>query len=392
MYRISTIIVRASLLCLVLTTLLGMGASALTAAELRLPASEPSQNPDAATVPLGGGTSSAPAYSAPLDPTFTPPAPVDRAPSTAPPVYAVPQSAPLTVPEVWRPLLARLAAEGISGPDVDMMFIALGEQATQDPMGRKVRELYTKTFLRKPPDPNAPKVPRLRLYKGVVTPENAQTCRNFIAQNIAAFTRAQQRYGVPPETAAALLFVETRLGTSMGKERALYTLASMARSDTPDTIIDWLPQLPDYTLHLDWMQELMPKRAEWAYKELKALVVHLRTQGIEAATVPGSIYGAVGMCQFMPSNLIPYGADGDDDGVIDLFTVPDAVESLSNYLSKHGWKAGSTRAAQHAVLKTYNRVDIYANTIMALADLIAGRSLPLPTDTKIKKQKSRPQP
>lgn len=379
--------VRSTMLCLALTTMLSVGAPVTMAAELRLPATNPSPNPDAATVPLGGVTSPAPTEYAPTKPAFTSPASADFAPTGA-----VQLSAPLSVPVVWQGVLARLAADGISGPDVDRMFIALGDQATQDPMGRKVRELYTKTFLRKPPDPNAPKVPRLRLYKGVVTPENAQTCRNFIEQNTAAFMRAQQRYGVPPEIAAALLFVETRLGTSMGKERALYTLASMARSDTPDTIIDWLPQLPDYTLRIEWMQELMPKRAEWAYKELKALVVHLRTQGIEASTVPGSIYGAVGMCQFMPSNLVPYGADGDDDGVIDLFTVPDAVESLSNYLSKHGWKVDSNRAAQHAVLKTYNRVDIYANTIMALADLIAGRNLPLPTDAKVKKQKSRQQP
>lgn len=384
--------VRFYVLCFALTLSLGMGAFAVQAAEMRLPVAAAGQDPDAATVSIGGALSPASDLSAPATSASDNSAPASVFPATTASDNAVLLSAPRTVPTIWRPLLDRLAAEGISGPDVDMMFIALGEQATQDPMGRKVRELYTKTFLRKPPDPNAPKVPRLRLYKGVVTAANAQTCRDFIAQNTAAFSRAQQRYGVPPETAAALLFVETRLGTSMGKERALYTLASMARSDTPEAITDWLPQLPNYTLHIEWMQELMPKRAEWAYKELKALVVHLRTQGLEASTVPGSIYGAVGMCQFMPSNLIPYGADGDDDGVVDLFTVADAVESLSNYLFKHGWKAESSRAAQHAILKTYNRVDIYANTIMALADLIAGRSLPLPTDTKTKKQKVRPAP
>lgn len=301
-------------------------------------------------------------------------------------------AAPLSVPPVWQALVQRLASDGISGPDVDLMFAALGEQASQDPMGRKVRELYTKSFLRSPPDPNAPRKPRPRLYKNVVTPENAQTCRDFVAQNATAFARAKQRYGVPPKIAVALLFVETRLGTSLGKERALYTLASMAQSTSPDNISAWLPQLPGYEQHLDWMQDLMPKRADWAYKELKALVVHLRTQGLEASTVPGSIYGAVGICQFMPSNLVPYGADGDDDGIIDLFTVPDAVESLSNYLSKHGWRADSSRAAQHAVLKSYNRIDIYANTIMALGDMIAGRDLPLPTDPPAKKQKKRPTP
>ncbi|MEG2172670.1 MAG: lytic murein transglycosylase [Desulfovibrionaceae bacterium] len=318
------------------------------------------------------------------EPVFSDAAPLPLPPETAPAAGAV--------SPVWQPVLMRLATDGISGADVDAMFAALGETASQEPMGRKIRELYTKAFLRTPPDPNAPPKARLRLYKGVVTPENAQVCKAFLAQNGAYFTRAQQLYGVPPEIAVALLFVETRLGTSMGKERALYTLASMAQSTSPDSINEWLPRLPGYEGHLDWMQELMPKRADWAYKELRALVVHLRTQGIEASTVPGSIYGAVGMCQFMPSNLVPYGADGDDDGVVDLFTVPDAVASLSNYLARHGWKPDISRAAQHAVLKSYNRVDIYANTIMALADLIAGRPLPLPTDEPIKKQKARVRP
>lgn len=360
MHLVFVIFIRLCLLGFVLATVFGVGIFDALAAEIRLPVTPSVQEQE-------GSMTSVPDSPVPLS-TFHP------------------------VPPVWQPLLDRLAADGISGPDVDRMFSALGEQASQDPMGRKVRELYTKAFLRKPPDPNAPKRPRPRLYKGVVTSENAQLCRNFIAQNSAAFSRAQQRYGVPPEIAAALLFVETRLGTSMGKERALYTLASMAQSTTPESIADWLPQLPDYTLHLDWMQELMPKRAEWAYKELRALVVHLRAQGLEPSTVPGSIYGAVGMCQFMPSNLVPYGADGDDDGFIDLFTVPDAVESLSNYLARHGWRIDSSRAAQHAALKSYNRVDIYANTIMALSDMIAGRMLPLPTDPKIKKQKSRSTP
>ena len=112
----------------------------------------------------------------------------------------------------------------------------------------------------------------------------------------------------------------------------------------------------------------MEQRSDWAYKEFVALLGNVRASHLDALGVPGSVYGAIGLCQFMPSNIAPYGADGDGDGTVNLFTVPDAVASLSNYLAMHGWNKASTRAARHKVIKTYNRIDIYANTILGLAE------------------------
>lgn len=290
----------------------------------------------------------------------------------------------------WLPLLQRLAADGISGPDIDAYFLAFGPAPTQDPMGRKVRELYTSKFLKPPPDPNAPKVPRPTLYKNVVTPENVAQCRAFLETHAATMALAELRYGVPKEIAVALMFVETRLGTVLGQENALYTLASMAVSRSPEDIPLWLEKLPGYEEHLAWMADLMPKRADWAYKELRALLAFVRAQGLDPFAMPGSIYGAIGICQFMPSNLSVYGADGNGDGVVDLFVVPDAVASLSNYLVRHGWKAGIPREKQHTVLKTYNRIDIYANTILALADAIRGVELPLPKPAPPVRKKAAP--
>lgn len=273
------------------------------------------------------------------------------------------------VAPAWRPLAERLAADGLAGPRVDALLSTLAATPSQSPMGRKMRELYMRRFFPKPPSGK----PAPLYYMGVVTEKNARLCREFIAANPQAFALAEARYGVPPAIAVSLLFVETRLGKVLADvpENAFYTLASMAVSRRPQDISDWLPRLPGYERHLDWFAETMPKRADWAYKEVRALVAHLLHDNADPRALPSSIYGAVGLCQFMPSNIAVYGADGDGDGKVDLFSVPDAVASLSNYLAKHGWKPGISRARQHTLLMAYNHSRTYANTILALSDLVA---------------------
>ena len=50
--------------------------------------------------------------------------------------------------------------------------------------------------------------------------------------------------------------------------------------------------------------------------------------------------------------------------------------SLSHYLARHGWKPGISRAQQHKCLMAYNHAAIYANTILALSDMVKGEPSP----------------
>lgn len=275
-----------------------------------------------------------------------------------------------TIPAVWVPLYQRLRSDGLDGPDLPVLFASMG-MPSQDPMGRKIKELYTRAFAprpTKPVQPTKPAKPRPLVYPGVITPENAGKCQAFLAANKPAFDYAERTFGVPREIAVSLLFVETRLGTFLGKEKAFYTLASMASSRRPEAISTYVAQLPGASNRLEWIQTRMEQRSDWAYKELVALLKNLRSSGEDPLVMPGSIYGAIGLCQFMPTNIGHYGADGNGDGVIDLFTAPDAVASLSRYLSQHGWNKAATRAEKQKVIKSYNRIDIYANTILGLAE------------------------
>lgn len=269
---------------------------------------------------------------------------------------------------VWDSLAKKLARDGIAGPEVDQLLAELGSVPTQAPMGRKMRELYRKRFF-----PRSAQTSGQKYYKGVVTEANASLCRTYIREHREAFEKARAKYGVPPSIACALLFVETRLGRVLGDipENAFYTLASMSVSSTPADISSWLDKMPGYQNHMEWLTETMARRADWAYNETKALIRHMLKDGITPDRLPGSIYGAVGLCQFMPSNIPVYGADGDGDGQVDLFNPSDAIASLSNYLYRHGWKSGLSNARQHKILMSYNHSVVYANTIMALARLVS---------------------
>ncbi len=302
----------------------------------------------------------------------------DAAPvfQAAPPLAPAPLSSPAQAPALcWLPLMQRLRADGLDGPDLQLYFIRLGPAHSQAPMGSKITELFKREFMKPPPPPppppgEKPKAAKPRVYPNIVTPANVERCKNFLTLNTVAFTTAAQLYGVPKEIAVALLFVETRLGTFLGKENAFMTLASMAASTTPEHIPTALSALPVTPERLDWVKQRLRQRSDWAYNELKALIIHARDNKLDLLAIPGSIYGAVGLCQFMPSNFKRYAADGNGDGKIDLFEPADAIMSVGNYLHAHGWKKTLDRNGRHAVLLRYNKSNVYANTILALADAV----------------------
>jgi membrane-bound lytic murein transglycosylase B len=281
----------------------------------------------------------------------------------------------------WEELVLRLKNDGLYNDAIAEGIRAL-PPPNPAPMGRKVRELYVSRFARPrslPPDAPGPKP--VYVYPKVVTPENTAVCRAYLNEHRNAFKKMENEYGVPEDIAVALLFVETRLGASPGKNNVFHTLASMAETRRPGQLGTWLNEINPPQSRMDWLRETMLLRSDWAYRELAAFLRYAEKNGLDPFSVPGSIYGAFGICQFIPSSVAPYAADGNGDGVIDLFTLEDALASLASYLVKNGWKTGLPRIGQHAVLRRYNRLDIYANTILALADTVRGDPVGRPVVT-----------
>ena len=286
------------------------------------------------------------------------------------PVVAEQPSQPIALGG-WEPLKKRLAADNITGPQVDRFFADLPPY-NPAPMSAKIKELFGIAFSKK--DPNQPKPPPMaesvrksRVYKGLVTKATVEKCRAFLEEHQTAFAAMEKTYGVPKETVAALLYVETRLGTYVGNDNALLILASMADSTQPEKVRPALYEVPLAQEHESWLRTKLQERSTWAYKELKALLAYCTANGVDPVIMPGSMYGAIGICQFMPSNISLFGVDGNKNGKIDLFEPADAIHSVGNYLAGSGWKGKQGGDDERKVLRRYNNLTIYANSIMALA-------------------------
>lgn len=80
------------------------------------------------------------------------------------------------------------------------------------------------------------------------------------------------------------------------------------------------------------------RREEFFSKQLIALMKIADKNKQSINSIHGSWAGAMGHFQFIPTTLIQYGADGNNDGRIDIInSVGDAMFSAGNYLNKLGW-------------------------------------------------------
>jgi len=114
------------------------------------------------------------------------------------------------------------------------------------------------------------------------------------------------------------------------------------------------------------------RRSAWAYRELKALIQYAGRERIDPVSLHGSYAGAMGICQFMPSNVIVYARDGNNDGKIDLFDHADAIASAASYLKHYGWRPGIGPKKAFKVIRQYNHSDPYVKTILKIATLLKG--------------------
>ncbi len=131
------------------------------------------------------------------------------------------------------------------------------------------------------------------------------------AQDLSA---TAARTGVSASVVVALWGIESRFGEVQGSHPVIPALATLA----------WKSHRPDYFR-----------------KETFAALKVVEQTGKEPDKLLGSWAGAMGQCQFMPSSWLAYGADGDGDGIADIWSnEADVFASAATYLSKRGWQSG----------------------------------------------------
>lgn len=161
----------------------------------------------------------------------------------------------------------------------------------------------------------------------------------FKKQHAALFQNIEQRFGVPAGPLIAIWGMETGFGSFMGNQHTLSAVATLAYDC---------------------------RRSEYFTDQLNA-ALQLVQNGTLSPTAIGAAHGEIGQTQFLPVNVLKYGADGDGDGKVDMVrSKADALASTANFLRGHGWQAGGgyqPGEVNFAAIQGWNAASVYQQAI-----------------------------
>lgn len=166
-------------------------------------------------------------------------------------------------------------------------------------------------------------------YRNIfVTDTRTSRGQKFWLENIETLERAEKEFGVDPAIIVSIIGVETNYGRNVGSYNVVDALSTLA--------FDYYTQT-----------EKRESRRKFFTTQLEHLFLLAREQGKDPLTLKGSYAGAMGWGQFMPNSYRNYAVDYDGDQFADIWTNPtDAIGSVANYFTKHGWKEGQPVATK----------------------------------------------
>ncbi len=235
-------------------------------------------------------------------------------PSTPTPGSELPDDAPAT-----------LTPSGALRPEVRTFVEGLATERNL-PLDPMVKALESSRYNATVSRLIAPAPPGKKIWRSWITyrsrfvePKRIGWGVDFYNENRDLLNQAAQRFGVPAPIIASIIGVETLYGRNMGNFRVLDALATLA---------------------FDYPDPNKPERATMFRGQLADFLTLVMKDKLELET-RGSYAGAIGMPQFMPTSIMHYAVDGDDNGHIDLTNnTQDAIMSVGSFLAQHGWQRG----------------------------------------------------
>jgi membrane-bound lytic murein transglycosylase B len=150
----------------------------------------------------------------------------------------------------------------------------------------------------------------------VVSDDRVLRGRQMMGEHANLLARVAAEHGVQPRFLVALWGIESDFGHHTGDHPAVSALAT-----------------------LGWGG----RRGDYFRRELIELLVAVDDGYVEPERLYSSWAGALGQCQFMPSNFRRFAVDGDGDGRRDIWgSTPDVLSSMARFLSHLGWKDDET--------------------------------------------------
>lgn len=159
-----------------------------------------------------------------------------------------------------------------------------------------------------------------RYQKALISQKRALDGAAYWRKHQATLDRYAEEYQVDPALIVAIIGIESDYGRHTVSHDAFNALATLSFA--------------------------YPKREHFFQQELIALVDLAWETKVDPHTFGGSYAGALGIPQFMPSNIKRFGVDGDGDQRVDLgHSHEDAIASIANFLHCHGYRLNSEPAA-----------------------------------------------
>ena len=150
----------------------------------------------------------------------------------------------------------------------------------------------------------------------VVSPARIQKGKRLLAEHAATLDEISQTHGIQPRFIVALWGLESDFGANTGGFPTIGSLATLAYAG---------------------------RRRDYFRRELMAALKLVDRGEASAGRMYGSWAGAMGQCQFMPSNFLRHAVDYDEDGVRDIWGNPaDVLASIAMLTSRFEWHGDQT--------------------------------------------------